>query len=197
MTTRRVRPSRLSRLGALSLVTLAALCADGCKLFKKSHPSGHLARTVGPEQYTEAYPDQTSPQWDEAMRAGSSIEHSFQTRDVGTLHLWLRYGCASADGAFRLTGNLGVNAPGRPPMTPVPVSVTAEGATLSGVPRGSFAPIVIHAPRSASAGGMETDGYVYLFDIEAPQQSSVTLTGSLRNESGSRCEVLTYEVWRD
>ncbi len=180
-----------------AVLSLAALAAPGCKLFKRMHPSGHLARTADPAQHSDEYPDQTTQQWDTAMNASSTSTHTFGARDTGKLHLWLRYGCASRDGAFTLRGSLGYQIAGTPPVAPVPVVATAQGATLSGLQRGDFSPIVVNGPRSASEGGMETDGYIYLFDIDVPEQRSVTIEGRLDAEQGARCGVTTLEVWRD
>lgn len=181
----------------VAVLSLAALSAPGCKLFKRMHPSGHLARTADPAQYTDEYPNQTSPQWDSAMNISSTRSHAFGARDTGKLHVWLRYGCVSRDGAFTLRGSLGYQITGTPPVAPVPVVATAEGATLSGLSRGDFSPIVVNAPRSSSEGGMGTDGYIYLFDIDVPEQRFVTLEGRLDTEQGARCSMTTLEVWRD
>lgn len=188
-------PSLSVRL--VAALSLAAFVAPGCKLFKRMHPSGHLARTADPAQYTDDYPGQTAQQWDTAMRANSSSAHAFSARDTGKLRVWLRYGCTSRDGAFTLRGSLGYQITGTPPVAPVPVVATAQGATLTGLQRGDLSPIVVNAPRSSSEGGMETDGYVYLFDIDVPEQRLVTLEGRLDAEQGARCGTLTFEVWKD
>lgn len=178
------------------LLTAGALPA--CKLFKKTSPSGHLARTDGPAQYAEAYPNQTTEAWDHGMDPSNwSNGASFLARDVGTLHVWLRYLCSSPTGAFQLTGRVGVSVVGRPPVEPVPVTVTSEGATLQGLPRGDLAPIVGHTPHAGiHPGELDSDGYVYLFDVEAPQQTTVTFTGRISADRPARC-FLNYEVRKD
>lgn len=191
------RPLTLARLGALLGLASLASGASGCKLFRRAHPHGHLARTASPEQYTAEYPDQTSTEWQNRMSLASGSARSFSTRDTGTLHAWMRYGCNSRDGSFSLAGTLGLRVDGQPPIAPVPVTVTAQNVTLQGIPRGASDSIVINAPRAASEGGMETDGYIYLFDIQSPQQGNVTLEGSLQAQPGSRCATLDLEVWRD
>lgn len=178
-------------------LTLAALAAPGCKLFKRQHPSGRLARTDSPAQFTSEYPDQTSPAWMQRMNVNSPEGRYFEARDTGKLHVWLRFGCTSRDGEFTLRGQMGYRVQGLPPVAPVPVVVTARGATISGLPRGDESPIIIHAPRQSAEGGMETDGYIYLFDVDVPQQQSVTLDGQLTPEAGARCPTNSLEVWRD
>lgn len=184
---------------ALFGLLLAAGALPACKLFKKTHPSGHLARTDSPAQYTEQYPDQTTEEWGHLMDPSRwSGESGFSARDTGTLHVWVRYMCTSPNGEFHLNGRLGVSVVGRPPIAPVPVSATAAGATLQGIPRGDFAPIVVNGPRpdTMGRGGQEINGYVYLFDLDVPQQTTVTLTGRLSADRPAQC-YLNYEVRKD
>lgn len=192
----RVSPSLL-----VVLVASASLGAGGCKIFKKQHPSGKLARTALPEQYTEEYPDQTSAAWRSKFEAGKTEPKSFDARDTGKLHVWLRYICTSRDGKFKLQGKLGYAVPGRPPVPPAAVTVTSEGTSMGSLPRGADAMIVINAPQPTSdrsaPGGMDTDGYIYLFDLDVATQERAVIDGYLLPANGERCFASSFEVWKD
>jgi hypothetical protein len=197
------RTARASFLVRLVAVAALVVPSSGCKLLKKQHPSGKLARTVSPAQYTDEYPDQPSPEWFDRFDASKVGAKDFDARDTGKLHVWLRYGCTSKDGSFKLDGKLGYKLPGKARVAPVPVTVTDKGVSMGGLPRGADAMIVINAPRPSSArdvppgGAFDTDGYIYLFDLDVPTQGMVTLEGWLAADRTARCIANTFEIWRD
>lgn len=196
---------RISALAPLALLAALAPLASGCHIFDRHHPPGHPARAqlgAGAFQAAEGS-DFITPQWSEAMSAFDLQRPSFSARETDKAqHVWVHYSCAVAS-ELNLTGTVGytLGAPASRTVEPVPVTITAQGATVSGLPRGAGDAFPVGNQTRTNASGMrEVHGYVYLFDIPPGAAASTAITGQLQTPSGVDCRSsgsLTYEIWVD
>lgn len=175
----------------IAVVALASLA--GCHIFDKHSPKGHLARVDPAQDANNA--DPMSP-----MNVTRNERRSISSREAGTLHVWLHYMCSvPQQGELQLSGTLGLEN-GANIVPPVPVTVTSQGATLTGLPRsGSDAFTVGNQTRiDDRTGGRSTHGFVYLFDVEATSGGTFSITGSLTEGQGTRCMTMSHlELWKD
>ncbi len=184
-----------------SLLLALLVTGSGCHIFDRHNPPGHMAHGDPAQEADGAEGSATSAWIDNASLTSGTAGRTFSTREAGKLHVWLHHGCevnAPTPEGYQLTGDLGFRV-GTQTTEPVPVTVTADGVTLTGLPRGTPDAFVINKHDAEDNRPSDLDGYAYLFDIDAQMNDSITILGHLGGSGQTRCRPSDawVEFWMD